>query len=101
MNEDLIDWTLAGNAFGIGVFSALSPILGAIAARFWIPEDRTVAALMAFGGGAIQLLDPVRIHRSPVFQDARDGVLTPGGLSRRESRRPTIQAPARISSDKR
>jgi len=53
MHDDLINWTLAGNAFGIGVFSALSLILGAITARFWIPEDRTVAALMAFGGGAL------------------------------------------------
>ena len=53
MHEDLINWTLAGHAFGIGVFSALSLILGAITARFWIPEDRTVAALMAFGGGAL------------------------------------------------
>jgi len=33
MNEGLVNWHLAVNAFGIGTFSALSLILGAVSPR--------------------------------------------------------------------
>ena len=36
-----------------GLISAVSLPLGAIAARFWVPSDRAIAALMAFGAGAL------------------------------------------------
>jgi CRP-like cAMP-binding protein len=35
------------------VVAAVSLPLGAITARYWIPDERTVAGLMAFGGGAL------------------------------------------------
>ena len=44
---------IAMTAFMVGVVAAVSLPLGALTSRFWIPEDRTVAALMAFGGGAL------------------------------------------------
>lgn len=40
-------------ALFFGLLSAASLPLGAIVARFWIPKNRAVAALMAFGGGAL------------------------------------------------
>lgn len=40
-------------AFVFGIISAASLPLGAIAARLWTPENRSVAALMAFGAGAL------------------------------------------------
>lgn len=40
-------------AFAVGVVAAISLPLGAITSRFWVPDDRTVAGLMAFGGGAL------------------------------------------------
>ena len=45
--------SLALTAFMVGVISAISLPLGAITSRLWVPEDRTVAGLMAFGGGAL------------------------------------------------
>lgn len=45
------DQSLILTAFLIGAFAAVSLPLGALMSRFWIPEDRTVAGLMAFGGG--------------------------------------------------
>jgi len=40
-------------AFVIGLISALSLPLGAVTTFFWQPSERTVAVLMAFGGGAL------------------------------------------------
>lgn len=40
-------------AFLSGLFSAISMPLGVITAIFWSPENRTLAFLMAFGGGAL------------------------------------------------
>lgn len=40
-------------AFVIGLISAFSLPLGAVTTFFWHPSDRTVAVLMAFGGGAL------------------------------------------------
>jgi CRP-like cAMP-binding protein len=37
----------------MGILSAVSLPLGALAARFWTPSDRVTAVLMAFGGGAL------------------------------------------------
>lgn len=45
--------TIALTAFLVGAVSAISLPLGALTARFWVPEDRTISALMAFGGGAL------------------------------------------------
>jgi CRP-like cAMP-binding protein len=47
------DQSIALTAFFIGAFAAVSLPLGALTSRFWVPEDRTVAGLMAFGGGAL------------------------------------------------
>ena len=40
-------------AFFIGLISALSLPMGAVTTFFWSPSDRTIAILMAFGGGAL------------------------------------------------
>lgn len=40
-------------AFGVGLISAFSLPLGAVTSFFWRPEARVVAAMMAFGGGAL------------------------------------------------
>lgn len=48
MYESVV-WT----AFVMGLVSACSLPLGAITSRFWTPDDRTTAVLMAFGGGAL------------------------------------------------
>jgi zinc transporter ZupT len=40
-------------ALGFGLLSAVSLPLGALVARVWIPRDRILAALMAFGAGAL------------------------------------------------
>lgn len=40
-------------AFLFGLISAASLPLGALAARFWSPGNRVIAAMMAFGGGAL------------------------------------------------
>lgn len=45
--------SIALQAFILGLISAASLPLGAIAARFWSPGNRIIAALMAFGGGAL------------------------------------------------
>ena len=42
-----------GLAFVFGVISAISLPLGAITAALWVPADRVIAFLMAFGGGAL------------------------------------------------
>lgn len=47
------EYAIAITAFWVGVIAAVSLPLGAITSRFWVPEDRTLAALMAFGGGAL------------------------------------------------
>jgi CRP-like cAMP-binding protein len=47
------DQSVALTAFMVGAFAAVSLPLGALTSRFWVPEDRTVAGLMAFGGGAL------------------------------------------------
>jgi len=47
------EYTIALSAFWIGVVSAVSLPLGAVTSRFWVPDERTVAGLMAFGGGAL------------------------------------------------
>lgn len=44
---------LATRALLFGLISAASLPLGAVVAMFWTPRDRVVAALMAFGGGAL------------------------------------------------
>jgi len=48
-----IDGSLLATAFNMGVISACSLPLGAMTALFWKPGDRTAAALVAFGGGAL------------------------------------------------
>ena len=48
MTEDI-----ALKAFGFGLLSAASLPLGALAARYWSPGNRVIAAMMAFGGGAL------------------------------------------------
>lgn len=40
-------------AFAMGLFSAFSLPLGTLTTRVWTPGDRSVAILMAFGGGAL------------------------------------------------
>ncbi len=40
-------------AFWIGIVSALALPLGALTSFVWAPEERVVAAMMAFGGGAL------------------------------------------------
>lgn len=40
-------------AFWIGIVSALALPLGAFTSFIWAPEERVVAAMMAFGGGAL------------------------------------------------
>ncbi len=40
-------------AFIFGIISAASLPLGALVAHFWSPGNRVIAALMAFGGGAL------------------------------------------------
>ena len=40
-------------AFAMGLLSACSLPLGTLTTRFWTPGDRSVAILMAFGGGAL------------------------------------------------
>jgi hypothetical protein len=42
-----------GLAFFVGVVSAVSLPFGAITAALWVPADRAIAFLMAFGGGAL------------------------------------------------
>ncbi|MGJ8669915.1 MAG: cyclic nucleotide-binding domain-containing protein [Oceanococcus sp.] len=44
---------IALQAFALGLISAASLPLGALAARFWSPGNRTIAAMLAFGGGAL------------------------------------------------
>ena len=46
-------YLVAVTAFWVGVVAAVSLPLGALTSRWWVPEERTVAALMAFGGGAL------------------------------------------------
>ncbi|MEA3275223.1 MAG: cyclic nucleotide-binding domain-containing protein [Pseudomonadota bacterium] len=45
--------TVAWTAFLMGIVSACSLPLGALTTRFWTPDDRATAILMAFGGGAL------------------------------------------------
>jgi len=44
---------VAHEAFLIGLLSAASLPLGSVTAKFWTPGNRVVAAMMAFGGGAL------------------------------------------------
>jgi CRP-like cAMP-binding protein len=48
-----MDGSVTATAFYMGLVSALSLPLGAITALYWKPGDRTGAALVAFGGGAL------------------------------------------------
>ena len=48
-----MDGLVTATAFNMGIISACSLPLGAITALFWKPGDRTAAALVAFGGGAL------------------------------------------------
>ena len=41
------------SALFFGLLTAVSLPLGAIVARFWVPRDRVLASLMAFGAGAL------------------------------------------------
>jgi len=45
--------TAAFSAFVIGLISAASLPLGALIAMIWIPRQKIIAVLMAFGGGAL------------------------------------------------
>lgn len=45
--------SVALQAFLFGLISAASLPLGAVVARFWSPGNRVIAAMMAFGGGAL------------------------------------------------
>jgi len=47
------EYAIALTAFWVGVLAAVSLPLGAITSRVWVPQERTVAGLMAFGGGAL------------------------------------------------
>lgn len=40
-------------AFALGLISACSLPLGSLTSNFWRPNDRVIAFLMAFGGGAL------------------------------------------------
>lgn len=48
-----MNWELLGTAFCFGLLSACSLPLGAITSFFWMPAERVVAVLMAFGAGAL------------------------------------------------
>jgi len=48
-----MDESVTATAFNMGIISACSLPLGAITALLWKPGDRTAAALVAFGGGAL------------------------------------------------
>jgi CRP-like cAMP-binding protein len=45
--------SVAWSAFLLGIVSAVSLPIGAVTTRFWRPDDRATAILMAFGGGAL------------------------------------------------
>lgn len=71
-------------AFGVGIISACSLPLGALTSFLWRLEERVVAAMMAFGGGALlaaltlDLVAPALAqgHHLTLFA----GFLTGGGL---------------------
>lgn len=44
---------VALTAFILGLISASSLPMGAVTALFWIPHERMVASMMAFGAGAL------------------------------------------------
>lgn len=44
---------LSIQAFGFGILSAFSLVLGAVTILIWKPKDKMIAFLMAFGGGAL------------------------------------------------
>ena len=77
------DYAIAITAFWVGVVAAVSLPLGALTSRYWIPDERTVAGLMAFGGGAllaalsIDLVAPALEH-GHFYQIAAGAIL--GGL---------------------
>ena len=82
--ELLPQHSLALTAFLVGVVSAISLPLGALSARFWVPEDRSVAGMMAFGGGAllaalsVDLVAPAMAHGH--FYEVAFGAVA-GGLT--------------------
>ena len=49
----IVNVPVAHEAFLIGLLSAASLPLGSVTAKFWTPGNRVVAAMMAFGGGAL------------------------------------------------
>jgi CRP-like cAMP-binding protein len=52
-SEGQMSDSLIMTAFWMGIVSAVSLPMGALASRFWTPSDRATAMLMAFGGGAL------------------------------------------------
>lgn len=56
IGEESVGWELDANsirAFWLGILSASSLLLGTILSIWWRPTNRTTAALMSFGGGAL------------------------------------------------
>ena len=53
--------SVAWPAFLMGIISACYLPMGALTIRFWSPDDRTTAGLMAFGGGALLAAQPLRL----------------------------------------
>ncbi len=45
--------SIALQAFIFGLISAATLPLGAVMSKFWSPGNRVIAAMMAFGGGAL------------------------------------------------
>ncbi len=71
---------LAFTAFLIGIVSAISLPLGALHSFLWRPEPRVVAALMAFGGGALLAALAIDLV-APAVEHGHFGGLTLGGLA--------------------
>jgi CRP-like cAMP-binding protein len=67
-------------ACGVGLISALSLPLGAMTSFFWRPESRVVAALMAFGGGALLAALTIDLV-APVLQVGHYGALFSGFIA--------------------
>lgn len=67
-------------ACGVGLISAVSLPLGAITSFFWRPESRVVAALMAFGGGALLAALTIDLV-APVLQQGHYNALFSGFIA--------------------
>src|SRR5262249_1211635 len=68
-SHDMTD-ALTARAFTLGVISAVSLPLGAIAAIAWTPRPRTVAGMVAFGGGALLAALPIALVAETVRRGA-------------------------------